>query len=89
MEEGIDSPVMLRVIVRYNMEDDKVKEVELKSRLNWAGDGDILKITEGFNPMLHERLTKEMKVGDEITIQCYIDTDYDGYKSITGISYKP
>ena len=76
------------VIVGYKLNFSKVEEVTLKSRLNWTTEGDVLKVTESFNPMLFEKLTKEMKLGGEIMIQCYMDTDYEGRnKSITEVIY--
>lgn len=83
-----DSYFLRFVIVGYKLNFSKVEEVTLKSRLNWTTEGDVLKITESSNPILFEKLTKEMKLGDEIMIQCYIEfDDYYNSKSITGVNY--
>ena len=76
------------VIVGFELNFDDIEKVTLKSRLNWTTEGDVLEVTKSsFNPILFEKLTKGTKLGDEIMIQCYINTDDEGKKYISEISY--
>ena len=77
------------VIVGFELNFDDIEKVILKSRLNWTTEGDdMLEVTKSsFNPILFEKLTKGTKLGDEIMIQCYINTDDEGKKYISEISY--
>lgn len=76
------------VIVGFELNFDDIEKVILKSRLNWTTEGDVLEVTKSsFNPILFEKLTKGTKLGDEIMIQCYINTDDEGNKYISEISY--
>lgn len=83
-----DSYFLRFVIVGFEFNFDDIEKVTLKSRLNWTTEGDELKVAKSsFNPVLFEKLTKGTKLGDEIMIQCYINTDDEGNKYISEISY--